>query len=215
VTGHAWTARGLELTELIQAPTLGDVSRITKPVVERRQEIVDAARVLFLERGFTQTQMSDISERLGVSQGLVYHYFASKTDLLYSVLDALADEQFRGVQEMMAASRGTALELLGKLFDNRPDPAKFGRLFPSVAGDAAIARYCSDKLTTATVPLATELIERGNSDESWQCPYPPDAARFLIGGVQRVMESVDNHLIEDKREAIREFVLRVLGVPRE
>ncbi|MGF1510444.1 MAG: TetR/AcrR family transcriptional regulator [Myxococcota bacterium] len=55
--------------------------------VERRKQIIKAAVDVFAERGFHRSRVSDIARRAGVAHGLIYHYFASKEDLLHSIFD--------------------------------------------------------------------------------------------------------------------------------
>jgi AcrR family transcriptional regulator len=62
----------------------------------RRQEIVDAATACFIANGFHQTSMVNISEAAGLSMGLLYRYFPSKT----AIIDAVAS---RDRDEMIAA----------------------------------------------------------------------------------------------------------------
>jgi AcrR family transcriptional regulator len=53
---------------------------------QRRNQLLDIALALFAERGFERTTIKDLAETAGVAQGLVYHYFASKDDLLLAVI---------------------------------------------------------------------------------------------------------------------------------
>lgn len=55
----------------------------------RRTQILDAAIRLFDTRGYTNTKIADISEAAGISKGLIYRYFKSKKDILYSLIDNL------------------------------------------------------------------------------------------------------------------------------
>lgn len=48
----------------------------------RRQQLLDAARQLIIERGYDATAMSDVAEAAGVGKGTVYLYFDSKLELL-------------------------------------------------------------------------------------------------------------------------------------
>ena len=63
-------------------------ARSIKPPDERRDEIRTAARALFSERGIAKTSITDVAGRVGVTRGLVYHYFADKDVLVQDVLDA-------------------------------------------------------------------------------------------------------------------------------
>jgi AcrR family transcriptional regulator len=51
-----------------------------------RAKLLEAARVVFRERGYTATRVDDITARAGTSHGAFYLYFANKQD----VLEALA-----------------------------------------------------------------------------------------------------------------------------
>ena len=66
-----------------------------------RRAVVDAARMLFLERGYAATTIEAISERADVPPATVYRLFASKLGILKALLDtAIAgDDQPVAVQE--------------------------------------------------------------------------------------------------------------------
>jgi AcrR family transcriptional regulator len=56
---------------------------------QREGEILNAAREVFLEKGFERASVSEIASRVGVVEGLVFRYFPTKRDLLNEVLRAL------------------------------------------------------------------------------------------------------------------------------
>ena len=72
--------------------TRGAAGRTVKAPDERRGEILAAARALFAERGINKTSISDVAARVGVTRGLVYHYFADKDSLVDAVLTEYIDE---------------------------------------------------------------------------------------------------------------------------
>jgi AcrR family transcriptional regulator len=59
----------------------------TRRADARREELLHAALRLFAERGVDGTTIADIATATGTAHGLVYHYFASKNDLLLAVLE--------------------------------------------------------------------------------------------------------------------------------
>ena len=61
--------------------------RITKKPVERRAEIVDAARELFAIQGFVKTTVNDIAQHIGIAKGLFYYYFKNKDEVMAAVID--------------------------------------------------------------------------------------------------------------------------------
>lgn len=60
---------------------------------DRRPDIIHAARNLFASRGYDKTTMADIAEAIGVAEGTVYIYFASKQELV----TAVAVDWFRAI----------------------------------------------------------------------------------------------------------------------
>lgn len=89
----------------------------------RRQEILDAARQLFLEHGYHATTTRMIARKTQMSDALLYRYFQSKRDLFDAVItDGLSHLQpyvqfgaplLKGLQlrETLEAAAYTALEI--------------------------------------------------------------------------------------------------------
>lgn len=49
---------------------------------ERREQILDAALRVFSQKGFAGASIRDIAREVGITEGLIYHYFESKDHLL-------------------------------------------------------------------------------------------------------------------------------------
>jgi AcrR family transcriptional regulator len=52
----------------------------------RREAIINAARQVFFESGYTATSMSSIASRLGGSKGTLYNYFGNKEELFEALV---------------------------------------------------------------------------------------------------------------------------------
>jgi AcrR family transcriptional regulator len=68
-----------------------------KATLDKRRVILDAAVRVFARQGFHACRVSDIADEAGVAYGLVYHYFASKDE----VLDTLFLERWNVMLEMI------------------------------------------------------------------------------------------------------------------
>src|SRR4051794_21433238 len=53
---------------------------------ERRGAILKAALSVFSDLGYTQATLNDVSDRVGVTKGCLYHYFESKERLLLDLI---------------------------------------------------------------------------------------------------------------------------------
>jgi AcrR family transcriptional regulator len=65
--------------------------------VDKRRLILDAAVRVFARQGFHACRVSDIADEAGVAYGLVYHYFASKDE----VLDTLFSERWKVMLDLI------------------------------------------------------------------------------------------------------------------
>ena len=61
-------------------------------VAEMREKLARAAQSLFLEKGYAQTEMSDIAQRAGVSRSTVYRHFSDKAPLAFIAAQTLLIE---------------------------------------------------------------------------------------------------------------------------
>jgi AcrR family transcriptional regulator len=65
---------------------LSTAERRAREKARRRQEILDAARQEFFERGFHDPIVDDVAARAEVSKGTIYLYFVSKEEILAHLL---------------------------------------------------------------------------------------------------------------------------------
>jgi TetR/AcrR family fatty acid metabolism transcriptional regulator len=80
----------------------------------RREELLAAAVRVFARKGFHTCRVSDIADEAGASHGLVYHYFASKDE----VLETIFRENWGPIAvaiEAIAATDDAAAEQLRKV----------------------------------------------------------------------------------------------------
>lgn len=72
---------------------------------KRRQEILYAGLNLFIQKGYSGTTIKDIAGSVGMSVGLLFHYFASKEELYIELVKL-------GIEGPMSTMQPTQLEPL-------------------------------------------------------------------------------------------------------
>jgi AcrR family transcriptional regulator len=133
---------------------------------ERRQHILEAARLLFSQRPYASVSTRDVAEAAGVARSLVHHYFGGIAEVFIAVVAqggaALADVRSAGTEtpfeERIAHNIAAGLDLVG---DNRetwlaamshgpdgPDP-RIGALIGAV----------QERFVARTLEVNTDLIE--------------------------------------------------------
>lgn len=74
------------------------LSRAERNRMQLRADIVEAAFVEFSERGYHQTAIADIAQRLGIGHGTFYRYFENKRD----ILDQVINDTMRKLTDLLA-----------------------------------------------------------------------------------------------------------------
>ena len=81
------------------------------PQTERSIEILDAAVRIFAEKGYTQTDVQEIADRVGVGKGTVYRHFGNKEalfeaavtharDKLIAAVDGAKQPEMEGIEQL-------------------------------------------------------------------------------------------------------------------
>lgn len=95
-----------------------------RPRASSRETLAEAACELFLEQGYEATSVADITQRAGVSRSSFFNYFSSKSDVLWSGLDARIDEALEALALLGAGADAAGVRgILQKVVhDFAPDP---------------------------------------------------------------------------------------------
>ena len=80
------------------------VSRGRMPRSERRAQLLDAAKDVFVQRGYHAAAMDEIAERAGVSKPVLYQHFPGKLELYLALLDSSIDEFVDTVSTALAST---------------------------------------------------------------------------------------------------------------
>lgn len=88
----------------------------------RRQQILEAAWECFAEKGYQQTTIRVIAERMNLSTGIIYSYFKGKDDLLEAIHTCSMDNKKKVTDRIR--QKDTAGEAINELF------SQFFRSYP-------------------------------------------------------------------------------------
>ena len=68
----------------------------------KTQAILDSAASLFSKVGYPNAKMQDIAKACGASKSMLYHYFPTKDDLLFAMLEEHLEKVIAGIEEVSA-----------------------------------------------------------------------------------------------------------------
>jgi AcrR family transcriptional regulator len=85
---------------------IAEPSRVQRKRGRRMQEIIRVAAELFGERGYDAVSLEDVAERLDVTKGSLYYYFASKDELGTAAIETLGAEWTTRLEQLPEAQDG-------------------------------------------------------------------------------------------------------------
>jgi AcrR family transcriptional regulator len=103
------------MTHIAGEPGAEPVSRVARKRGRRIQQILAVAAELFGERGYDAVNLDDVAERLDVTKGSLYYYFASKDELAAAAIETLGTEWTDRLEQLPAAAEGTPTDRLRAL----------------------------------------------------------------------------------------------------
>lgn len=62
------------------------------------EQVLDAAAACFMEKGYAGASLDDVARHMGATKGRIYHYFASKSDLMHAVRKHAMDLNFAAIR---------------------------------------------------------------------------------------------------------------------
>ncbi|MCE5293098.1 MAG: TetR/AcrR family transcriptional regulator [Chlamydiales bacterium] len=161
------------------------MARIVKKSSERKVEIIKAARRLFQTQEYDRTSMQDIMEELQIAKGTIYHYFASKDELLMAVVEDMANDNIEAMR-LAISKPGTALEKMQRLVSTgqiAEDNKYIVDALHSPGNNTMHTRLLATILTKQA-PLYAEVIAQGVQEGIFTTDTPLECAEFMIAGVQ-------------------------------
>ncbi|WP_347975748.1 TetR family transcriptional regulator [Microbacterium sp. ProA8] len=140
--------------------------RAGRPKASSRETIAEAACELFLEQGYEQTSIIDITSRAGVSRSSFFNYFSSKSDVLWAGLDEriAVFEQRLAADEAASAASAVRAETLAIAESFVPDSLALGIVNLAAMGlEAEYERDSALRRARVARAASTRLV-RGGAD---------------------------------------------------
>ena len=161
-----------------------------------REELLVAARSVFLRRGFHGATLEEIADEAGYTKGAVYSNFAGKDDLYLALLDAHYDGRVKAYAEMML------------------DETTFEDAV------SAVGRFMaeSDARDPDWLPTLAEFVAHAARDESLRRAYVRTRERFLVAIADVIRALCDRHdltLLVPPLEAARASSMLARGYSAE
>lgn len=161
---------------------------------KRREDILVASLDLFIRKGYSATKISDIAERVGMSTGLMFHYFKSKEKLY----EELVKYGISGPIKTMAPTDKEPLEFfedaakqIFQFIKTEPNFAKMFVLMRQVYYNEAAPQSVKDMLQGFDIYKPTAmLIQKGQTDGTIREGHPYALGMAYWCAIQGLAEQI-------------------------
>jgi AcrR family transcriptional regulator len=157
---------------------------------DKRRIILDAAVRVFARKGYHTSRVGDIAEEAGIAHGLLYHYFASKEEVLETVfrenwsqlLEAFA--RIESSNEPPLEQLGAIAKVLLRAWRDQPDLVRV--MVREVARSPQLQSQVDE--IRAGFLVIQRVIERGQADGSFRPDLDARLASWIFyGGLEELL----------------------------
>lgn len=207
--------------------------RILKAYDERKEEIISVSSEFFYEKGYYQTSVSAIIDKIGISKGTFYYYFKSKEELLDSLVEKKTQEAFEIIEKVTSDPNLGALERLNKVYEvSRSWQSTNLELIRTILRvmyreeNILLKQKMQERSVAVLTPLFESIITQGIEEGVFQTKYPKEVGELILRIGNNLGESTSLLFLEldqnpenldeiEKRIIVYEdAVERILGAPK-
>ena len=182
---------------------------------KRREELLEAASDLFLEKGYRDTSVNSIVESIEVSKGTFYYYFDSKEEVLDGLVEKIAEPIYQKIDEIIAKDSLNAIEKLNRIFsasrraklDNKEDLRKIFHLMYRPEN-----LRLRDKIQKQTVersaPKVAKVLKQGIEEGRLDNDFPEEASRLIFRMGTDLQEDLAGAILSEETKIDGEEYLR-------
>lgn len=194
--------------------------RVVKEAEERRNEILDTAERLFVEKGFDGTSTNDILNDIGIARGTLYYHFKSKEDILDAMIERLTGRLIANASEIVRKKELPVMQRLTMTMMSLNVSGGIGQEIMKQIHkpqNALMHQKMQTTLLSAVNPLITGLIEEGIAQGICSTDYPADVVEMVLLYSNTSFDELAELNSDERRKKITAFIYnleRLLGMER-
>lgn len=162
---------------------------------QKRESIIESAKVVFSKKGLIDATMKDIIEECGISRGGIYLYFNSVDEIFLAVIEQRSQRKFDDVREMIT-NQVPFETILDKYFADHRE-----RLLHSISDSMLRAMY---EYYYTHKTMASRSLQEAQLTETKRTIHEI----FQVGVAQEVLRDEDLEIIAENYM----FVIEGLGI---
>ncbi len=154
---------------------------VKKTPDEWKKEILNAAKSLFISKGYEETSISDIMDMAGGAKGMFYRCFQSKEDVMRALGNQMFFENnpFDAIKERSDLNGLQKIKALLVLNQSDEERNQLNMQAIPILKDPHILAAAVEENRRVLTPLWLELLEEGKNDGSIKTKYTKELSELL------------------------------------
>jgi len=151
---------------------------------EVREQLVQAARQVFVRFGYKKTALDDIAREARKGKSTIYYYFKSKDDIFKAVIDAEAEIRAKTIDEQISIIDDPQQKLKTYIYVRMLTLKKVGNYYEAIKNDLLDNLYFVNSLRTnhfdAEIFLVKNLLLEGIEKGIYTIQNPELTAKTIV-----------------------------------
>lgn len=191
--------------------------RVVKEAQERKNEILDAANVLFTEKGFDGTSTTDILEMVGIARGTLYYHFKSKEDIMDALIERTSihilkkAESIASDKSIPVSERIIRSIMALNVTNNSSDKMLEHMHKPQ---NALMHQKTQNIIISGITPILSDIIHEGIAQGVYHTPFPYECMEMIMIYSNTVFDEMFQMSDEERASRIPALIFnmeRLLG----
>jgi AcrR family transcriptional regulator len=166
--------------------------RVAKKHDVRLNEILDASEALFMLKGYENTTVNDILDKVGIGKGTFYHYFKSKEEAMDAMVDRMIRQMDHFAKEIAGDPKLTAHQKMRRIIsgvniNHNPQQEVVEELHRS--DNALLHQRSISGIIETMTPIMTDVIMQGIEEGVYHTAYPLETSEFILAGSQLIFDA--------------------------
>ena len=183
---------------------------------DRKSEILDMARSMFISIGYEDTSINDLIKKLGIAKGTFYHYFKSKEELLDQVINEVNTEIIKNISQIASLDRSADEKLFMAISALKVENHNMITDHMHKPENALLHQKTLNSILKDVTPYFEKIIEEGNKSNVFSCKYPKENMYIILCSAINLLDDGVIDFNNDEKEsifmALIELLANMLGI---